>query len=419
MSLLKHPEFRRLWTGQTASMFGTYVSRVAMPLVAATALAATPFQLGLLYAAQTVAFLVIGLPAGVWVDRLPARPVLVLSDTARALLLCSVPLAWWFGWLTMTQLLVVTLLGGVAAVFYDVAYQSYLPTLVGKEHLLEGNAKLESSRSVSQVAGPAVGGGLADLIGASNAVGFQALCYATSAASIFRISAQQRPQHQRERKPMLPEIAAGLRYVLGDPLIRAITGSSATFNFSYAVATPLLIVLLVDEARLPQWMVGALMAFGGIGGLVGAMTTQLVSRRFGPARMLWLPFLVCMPAALLVPLTQAGWGVLLFALPWFVVNYGLIVYSVAQMSFRQSICPDEMMSRLNATVRFFIWGIIPLGGVIGGALGEWIDVRAALALAGAGMVLSAVWVLLSPLRSMRELPTSKESRAPATQHDND
>jgi MFS family permease len=411
VSLLNHRGFRYLWVAQTASQFGTYVSRIAVPLVAATSLAASPFEIGAVYATQTVAFLLIGLPAGVLVDRMPARAVMITCDVARALLLCSVPIAWWMGTLTLAQLLIVTLLGGFAAVFFDVAYQSYLVPLVGQENLLEGNARLESSRSASQVAGPAAGGGLADLLSAANAVGMQALCYLISALSLSRIRDERvATPKPRERKPMVAEVLAGLRYVLGDRSMRAITACSATFNFFYAVASPLLVVLLVDDLQQPEWSVGVLMAFGGIGGLIGAMTTTKVSRTLGGARVLWLAFAVCMPFGLLIPFSTAGWGTLLFALPWFVVNYGLIVYNVAQISFRQSVCPPEMMSRMNATVRFMIWGTIPLGGLIGGSIGEWVGVRAGLAAAAVGMLLSVVWVLASPLRPLRDLPVPQPDK---------
>jgi MFS family permease len=412
LSLLRHKGFRYLWAAQTASQFGTYVSRVAVPLVAVTALAATPFEMGVLYAMQTVAFLVIGLPAGVLVDRMAPRSVMVVCDLARAVLLCSVPLAWWLGWLTLGQLLVVTLLAGFAAVFFDVAAQSYLLPLVGQENLLEGNARLESSRTMCQVAGQAAGGGLADLLSAANAVGTQPLCYLASALSLSRIRDGAPPRKVRRRAPMGPEILAGLRYVLGDPLMRAVTGCSATFNFFYAVASPLLVLLLVDELHQPEWMVGVLMALGGLGGLAGAMTTGWVSRRFGHGRVLWLAFVGCLPPGLLMSTSSVGWGLLLFAIPWFVMNYGTIVYNVAQISFRQSVCPPGMMSRMNATVRFVIWGTFPLGGLTGGALGASAGVRLGLAVAAAGMLLSAVWVLASPLRHMRDLPAAAVPTSP-------
>lgn len=407
MSLLRqHKGFRYLWTAQTASQFGTYVSRVAVPLVAATALAATPFEMGVLYAMQTVAFLVIGLPAGVLVDRMPPRSVMVVCDVARAVLLCSVPVAWWLGWLSLGQLLIVTLLSGFAAVFFDVAAQSYLLPLVGQRNLLEGNARLEGSRTMCQVAGQAAGGGLADLFSAAYAVGAQPLCYLASAFSLSRIQDDARPREVRERRPMFPEILAGLRYVLGDPGMRAITGCSATFNFFYAVASPLLVLLLVDELRQPEWTVGVLLAFGGAGGLAGAMSTRWAARRFGHVRVLWLSLVVCMPAGLLLAASSAGWGLLLFAVPWFVLSYGMIQYNVAQISFRQSVCPPGMMSRMNATVRFVIWGAFPLGGLAGGVLGTWAGVRPAVAVAAAGMALSSVWVLASPLRRLRDLPVA-------------
>lgn len=404
MSLLQHHGFRCLWVAQTSSQFGTYVSRVAIPLVATTALAATPFEVGLLYAVQSVAFLVIGLPVGVLVDRMPTRSVMVISDVVRAALLFSVPVAWWLDWLTMGQLLVIALLGGCATVFFDVAYQSYLVPLVGPDHLTEGNARLESSRSVAQVAGPAAGGGLADLMSAANAVGVQAMCYLVSAVSLNRIRDEIPRPAARERKPMFSEIMAGLHYVLGDRYMRAITGCSATFNFFYALGTPLLVLLLIDDLHQPEWMVGALMAISGIGGIVGAMTAAKVSRWAGHARVLWLAFVACMPFGFFLPFSFEGWGTMLFVIPWFIVNYGLLVYNVAQVSFRQRVCPPEMMSRMNATVRFLIWGVLPLGGLAGGALGQWVGVRQALAVAAAGMVLSVLWILASPLRTMRDLP---------------
>jgi predicted MFS family arabinose efflux permease len=317
-----------------------------------------------------------------------------------------VPLAWWLDWLSLGQLLVVTLLSGFAAVFFDVAAQSYLLPLVGQENLLEGNARLESSRTMCQVAGQAAGGGLADLFSAAYAVGAQPLCYLASAFSLSRIRGDARPREVRERKPMLPEIGAGLRYVLGDPCMRAITGCSATFNFFYAVASPLLVLLLIDELHQPEWTVGVLLALGGLGGLAGAMSTGWASRRFGHVRVLWVSLVACMPAGLLLAASSAGWGLLLFAVPWFVLSYGMIQYNVAQISFRQSVCPPGMMSRMNATVRFVIWGAFPLGGLAGGALGTWAGVRFGVAVAAAGMVVSAVWILASPLRGMRDLPAA-------------
>ncbi|WP_274388957.1 MFS transporter [Streptomyces cavernae] len=395
--------FRHLWVAQSASQFGTYVSRVVLPLVAATTLTATPFELGALYAIQNVAFLVIGLPAGVWVDRMRPRTVMVTADIVRAALLASIPLAWWAGALTMTHLLAVGLLLGFASVMFDVAYLSFLPALVRPEDLMAGNSRLETSRSVSQVAGRAAGGGLAGLLSAVNAVGIQVLCYIISAVSLSRIRQDVDPV-RHERRPMLPEIAAGLRYVFTDPLMRAMTCCSATFSLCYAIASPLLVVMLVDELKQPEWAVGALMATGGIGALAGAMTSRVVAQRLGTARVIWLALVTCMPFGLLMPLSSSGWGVLLFAIPWCVLNYGLILYNVAQISFRQQGCPPEMMARMNATVRFLIWGVLPLGGIAGGTLGDWAGVRTGLAVAAAGMLLSALWVLASPLRTMRELP---------------
>ena len=199
-SLWFHPDFRRLWAGDTVSQTGNFVGQTVIPLLAATVLAATPFQMGLLTATEDAAFLLIGLPAGVWVDRMRRRPLMLRADFARAALLLSVPLAWWADVPTLAQLIVVVLLVSVGTLFIDVAYQSYLPTLVGREQLIEGNAKLGASQSVAQIAGPGLGGGLIELIGAANAVLTTGLGYLASGLFLSRIKAPEPGREARRYK---------------------------------------------------------------------------------------------------------------------------------------------------------------------------------------------------------------------------
>ena len=410
-SLWRHRDFMLLWSGETVSHFGTAVSAIALPLVAVTTLAVTPFQMGLLTAAETAAFLLVGLPAGAWLDRLRRRPVMLAADVARGVLLASIPLAWWAGVLTFGQMLVVALLTGLATVFFDVAYQSYLPSLVGRDVLIEGNSKLESTRSLSHIAGPAIGGGLVQLLGATTAVLVDAVSYLVSAAALAGVrTAEPQPaptEHQRLRS----QIAEGLRFVLRHPLLRPITACTGTFNFFNGIQAAVIVLFLARELGLSPGTIGLLFTAGGIGGLLGAITSAWCARRFGQARIIWLSTLVTAPFGLLIPLAQPDWRIVLIFVADVIIGYGVVVYNVAQVSFRQAICPDRLLGRMNASIRFLVWGTLPLGSLVGGVLGEWLGVRGALWVAMGGQVLGVLWVLLSPLRTMRDLPTEEPAAA--------
>jgi MFS family permease len=411
-SLFRHADFRRLWAGDTASQFGTFVGNTAVPLLAAVTLAATPFEMGLLTAAETLAFLLLGLPAGVWVDRLSRRRVMLTADFTRAALLLSVPIAWWAGVLTLAQLLVVVLFVGVATVFFDIAYQSYLPSLVGREHLLEGNAKLQAVQSTAQIAGPSAAGVLVQLISAANTVLVTGLGYLTSALFLLRIRTKEPEPDRGGHAPLLPQIAEGLRFVFSDKPLRATVGTTATANFFGGAFTAVYVLFLTRTVGLAPAAVGVLLAVGGAGGILGAVCSGALTRRIGQARAIWLVPLCTLPGHLLLPLAAPGWrlGLAGFgaALGW----CGIIIYNVASVSYRQAICPDRLLGRMNASVRFVVWGVIPLGGLLGGGLGEGLGLRGALWVAVTGEVAAVLWVVCSPLRRMRDLPTMEKANAP-------
>ncbi|GAB3143197.1 MFS transporter [Amycolatopsis sp. NPDC004378] len=412
-SLFRHADFRRLWAGDTASQFGTFVGNTAVPLLAAVTLAATPFEMGLLTAAETLAFLLLGLPAGVWVDRLSRRRVMLTADFTRFALLLSVPVAWWAGVLTLAQLLVVVLLVGIATLFFDVAYQSYLPSLVGREHLLEGNAKLQAVQSTAQIAGPSAAGVLVQLITAANTVLVTGFGFLTSALCLLRIRAAEPEPVRGGHARLLPQIAEGLRFVFSDRPLRAIVGCTATANLFGAALNAVQVLFLTRTVGLPPAAIGVLLAAGGAGGIAGALCAGGITRRIGQARAIWLLPLVTMPASLLVPLAAPGWRTVLAGLGLVVSGFGIIVYNIAQVSYRQAICPDRLLGRMNASVRFVVWGTIPLGGLLGGALGEWLGLRDAVWVAVAGEAAAVLWVLCSPLRRMRDLPTTAKSGSSA------
>ncbi|MBB1244968.1 MFS transporter [Streptomyces durbertensis] len=410
------PEFRLLWGSQSLSMLGTSVSRTALPLIAVTTLAVSPLQMGLLQAALGLSYLVLGLPAGAWIDRMRRRPVLIVCDLSRAVLMVTLACAALLGHLTFPVLLLVALLLGAARTFYEIAYQAYIPAVVGRDRLVEGNSKLESTNSASQMAGPAAAGALAQ-VGAAAAVSAQAVSYLASFLLLLRI---RKPEAEPPRKPtahLCDEIKNGLSFVLKNPLIRAVVGSAATFNFFYAVQAPLILLLLIHHVGLSGAAAGAFMTVGGVGGVLGAIWAGTLAGRLGQVRIIWLAYLTTIPMVLLIPLAGPGWRMLFFVVPWFAAAFGLVVYNVAQVSFRQAMCPDHLLGRMNASVRFLIWGIIPVGGVVGGVLGEWLGVRGALLIAGTGMTSGALWLICSRLRRVRDIPLVRhEAEAPVAGH---
>ncbi|WP_033293386.1 MFS transporter [Amycolatopsis jejuensis] len=410
-SLFFHADFRRLWAGDTASQLGMFVGITAIPLLAAVTLAATPFEMGLLTMAETLGFLLLGLPAGVWVDRMRKRPVMLTADLIRATLLLTIPIAWWTGVLTMAQLLVVVLLTGFATVFFDVSYQAYLPALVGRERLLEGNAKLQGVQSSAQIAGPSVAGVLVQFAGAASTVMITGFGYLTSALCLWRIRTVEARPGRAEHERLLPQMLEGLRFVATDRPLRAIVACTATSNLFGAAAQAVEVLFLTRTAGLAPAAVGGLLAVGGIGGIAAALCAGPIVRRIGQARSIWLVPVLVWPGTLLVPLAAPDWRIALAGLGLAATGFGVILYNIAQVSYRQAITPDRLLGRMNASVRFVVWGTMPLGGLLGGALGEWLGLTGALWTAMAGQVAGALWVVCSPLRHLRDLP--KETAVPA------
>lgn len=399
-----------MWAGDSISQAGTQIAFVAMPLLAIRQLDATPFEVGLLTAFETLGFLLVGLPAGAWVDRVRRRPVLVAADLGRALLVCSLPLAWYFDTLTLAQLYVVALLSGVLTVFFDVAYQSYLPHLVGREHLVEGNGKLEASRAVAQIGGPSIGGVLVQWLTAPYALLVDGLSFLWSAVWVGAIAAVEPAPEVPERRDLVGEIREGLAFVLRHRLLRAITATTGISNLFNTILGTALIVVLADRGQLDlsAGTIGLFFSLGSIGGLLGAFTAGRVARWLGQGPAIWLSVAVAAPFMLVVPLVQRGWLLWAVAACWAVFSYSVVVYNVTQVSFRQALCPPRLLGRMNATIRFLVWGTMPLGGLLGGGLGSTIGLRPTLWIGAAGVALAVLPVFLSPLRTMRELPSAPE-----------
>jgi MFS family permease len=414
-SLWRHRDFRQLWAAETVSQVGTQVTQLALPVIAVSVLAATPLQMGVLTALETLAFLVIGLPAGAWVDRWRRKRVLVVNDLVRAAALASVPLAWALGGLTLGQLFAVATVTGAATVFFDVAYQSYLPALVERDQIVDGNGKLATSQSVAQVAGPGVTGVLLRIVSAPLLVTVDAVSFLLSAVSIGRIRAPDVVPDRAARRPLRLEIAEGLSFVVRHPLLRRIVACTGTSNLFSAITTALLVLFALRTLGLPQSTLGLVLSAGAVGGLLGAVTGAPFARWVGEGRAIPLSVLVIVPFSALTPLAVLGAPGVLLAVSTFVFGWGSVAYNITQVSFRQRLCPPALLGRMNASVRFLVFGTMPLGGLLGGVLGTWLGVVPALWVAVAGQLLAALPVTSSPLLRMRELPDDLDAHRGAAE----
>ncbi len=410
--LFRHHDFRQLFLGDTISQVGTQLTFLALPVLAVEVLGADEFEMGMLATFEFLAFLVIGLPAGAWVDRWRKKRVLVANDLARAVALGSLPVAWALDLLTLWQLFGVALVMGVCTVFFDVAYQSYLPELVPSEAISEGNAKLQASQSVATVAGPAVAGGLIRLVGAPLTLALDALSFVGSAFFISRIQHPDHPPDRSQRRALVIEIREGLSFVLRHPLLARITATTAISNLFSSMSVALLVLFVLRDLGLDAGDLGIGFSIGAVGGLLGALVVTRVSRFVGEGRtiplsgLVWIPFGVLMPlAGTVVPPMVA------LIVSWFGVSFAVVLYNVTQVSFRQRLCPKPLLGRMNASIRFVVWGTMPIGGFLGGVLGEAFGVRTVLWIAFVGSIVAVLPVLLSPLLTMRDLPRELDQHA--------
>ncbi len=419
--LWHHVGFRRLWVGETVSQFGTTISQLALPLVAILVLHAPTFDVGLLTAIQTAAFLLVGLPVGAWVERMRFRSVLVANDLIRSAVLASIPLAHLLNVLTIWQLYAVALIHGICTVFFDVAYQSYLPQLIDAKSLVEGNAKLQASESVSQIAGPGAGGLLIQALTAPYAVLADALSFVWSAAWVAAIrSSAPKPERKPDRH-LGREIAEGVRFVLGNRLLRAIASCTSSFNLFSSMMFAVFYVLLARDLHISAGIIGLITSTSAVGGLLGSLVASRFAARVGQGPAIWIAAAIGGPCGFVAPFVQRNWTLVLLAVSQTVMWLSVVLYNITQVSFRQALCPPELLGRMNATMRFLVWGSMPLGGVIGGVLGTVIGVRETLLVSAVGCTLAFLPVYLSPLRRMRELPSyagreSGESSGPLVVH---
>ena len=401
--LWQHRDFMKLWAGQSVSLMGSQVSQLAVPLVAVMMLRATPAEMGYLNALQMAPFLGLSLFAGVWLDRMRRRPVLVGADVLRMVFMGFIPILGFMGVLRMADLDIIMLLVGICTVFFDVAYQSYLPALVGRKDLVEGNAKLESTRSVSSIAGPAVAGFLVQVLSASAAILVDACSYIVSFVSLLLIRAPEpHPAEGVVRQTFWQDLGEGLGTITKDRYLSAIARCTGTSNFFSSAGMSVFVLYAVHQLGFSAALLGTVFAIGSVGGLLGSLVSRRAGDRFGFGHTVIGSILFAGLGGFLFPLAfHPGIpAIVLVSLGEGLVSFGSVIYNVTQVSFRQTITPDKLLGRMNASMRFIVWGTMPLGSLLGGTLGTWIGLRPTLAVAAMGALLSVVWVVLSPLRSV-------------------
>jgi MFS family permease len=414
--LWRHRDFLKLWSAETISQFGTAISGLALPLVAIIVLHASAFEVAALGTIEFAPFILFSLPAGVWVDRLRRRPILIVGDVGRALLLASIPVAYFADALTIWQLYVVGFLVGTLTVFFDVAYQSYLPSLVGRGELVDGNSKLEISRSTAQIAGPGFAGGIIGLLTAPYAIILDAVSFLGSALLLIGIRKQEADpsgEGAPERRGMASELGEGLRFVFGHRYLRNIAASTATFNFFGNMFGAIFLVYLVRTLHWTPALIGLTGSLASTGALLGAVGANRISDRLGVGRtILWAQLTTVV--GILIPLApQDKYKAIPFlVVAGFVTAASVVIYNVNQLSLRQALCPERLQGRMNAVMRFLVWGTIPLGSLIGGGLASTVGLRTTIWVGVLGSMLAALPIALSPVRSVERIPEQVEETPP-------
>lgn len=399
--LLATRNFGLLWVGESTSAVGSSITTVALPLVAVSTLHASPAAITLITASSWLPWLVIGLPVGVWVDRWPRRRTLLIANVASAFVLIAIPVAAWTNLLTMTVLLVTALLAGTAGVFSNVAFNAFLPHLVSGQDLMEGNSKLQTSASVAQVAGPGLGGLLAQVVGAVNGILVDSFTFLVSAACLLGLRPEPEPPRSAvDRTGMLRQIADGIAFITRGTLLKAVLVVAALTNFAMLGIMALRVVYLVRTDGAPPGTVGLVIGLGSLGGVVGAALAARASRRFGSARTYLVANVAAVPFALLLPLG----GLTAFALGSFVVLTGATAANVMTMTFRGNFVPAHLLGRVVAASRLFVFGAIPLGAVTSGLMASALGVRGAMWVLAVLYAVTPLPLLATSIRTLRDFP---------------
>ncbi len=403
--LWRHPDFLRLWGGQTISEFGSLVGGAALQFTAILVLDAGPFEVAVLAASTLVPGFLFGLIAGVWVDRLRRRPIMIAADIGRALVLASIPLAWAFDVLRIEHLYVVAFFTGTFTFLFDVAYRSYLPTLIQRDDLIEANSKLTASSAATEVGGFGIAGWLVQLITGPLTILVDAVSFLGSALFLRSIETPEAAPSIDERRSVLREAVEGLRVVVRDPLLRATAISSVTLDFSMRIFGTVVLLYMIQDLGFEPGVLGMIFAVGGVSSLAGSVVAARTGRALGLGRVMVAGLVLFGLSQLLIPIAQGPMAVVAIFL--IVQQFGdgaYVVREISEMSLRQAVTPEPFLGRMNASFQFGGITAMLVGTLVGGVLGEVIGLRWTLVIGAGGTFVAALWLLLSQVRNIVDLP---------------
>ncbi len=399
-TLWRHADFLKLWAGSTVSLFGSQITFLAIPFTAILVLHVGAAQMSFLVLAEFLPSLLIGLFAGVWVDRWPRRPLLIVADIGRALLLGSIPLMVFLGWLRIEYLYAIAFLVGTLTLFFNVAYGAFLPSLVDRKQLIDGNSKLESSNLLAQIAGPAFAGWLIQLITAPVAIFVDACSFLVSAFSLCLIRAQEPRPKQEELPHFWRDLGEGLRVLAQDPLLRPIAACDATLNFFGGIMDVVRVLYIVQVLHLGAFFFGIMFSIASTSALVGSLFNAWITRKLGIGRTILLSAFTLALGWLLIPLAGGPLPVTIAIIVMGSLLFGIsnTLFNVNTQSLRQQITPNELLGRVGACMQFIGEGTLPIGALIGGVLGQALGLRTTFIIACCGLFLAFLWTFFSPVR---------------------
>jgi predicted MFS family arabinose efflux permease len=407
--LLRNRDFLWFWTGEGVSQLGAQFTGLALPVLAVSVLGAGEWEVGVLGAAQTAAFLLVGLPAGAWIDRMLKRRVMIAADLVRAVVLALVPLLWFTGTLEIWHLYLVGAVVGVATVFFDVSYQSYIPVLLPGEQVGSANSKLEATSQIAHIGGPGLAGALLTIVSAPVLLLADGISHLFSAFALWRVRDSETLADPKTRQSLPREIGEGLRFVFGHPLLWRITATTGASNFFGTLAFTLQAILILRILGLGPATLGLIFGIGAVGGLLGAIATPWITKRVGEGTAVSLSALamglgvVALPLAAVVP----GAAIPILIAGSFIESFLILVYNITQVTMRQRLTPPRLLGRMNASIRFVVWGVMPIAALLSGLAGETLGVIPTLWIGAVGSFLASSFVLLSPITGMKTLPTEQ------------
>ena len=405
-NLWKHKDFLKFWTGDTVTQFTGPITNLAVPTIALLLLKVTPLQFGILTALGFIAFPTLGLFVGVWMDRVRRRPVMIVANLVQVLALASVPVAYTLDVLGLTQLYAVSVVMGTSTLFFDIAYQSYLPSLVDREDIVEGNQKLQMSASAAEVVGPTVASGLMSLVGA--AMSLAADSFGTL-FSVFTLAIIGKPEPKPERRtvegqsPFFAEMKEGIRVITGNKLLWTQAGCTSTSNLGSNMFFVAFFLYAYRVLGISKDVIGIPFSIGAVGFLVGVLVSSSVTEKLGLGRAIALS-VACSFGSLIVLLAHGTFRLLIIGVALFIISIGNPIYNINQVSLRQIITPNRLQGRMNATMRTIVWGTIPVGSFLGGIFSASLGIVPTLIIGSLISGASFLWIVLGPIFKLSKQP---------------